>query len=275
MSQTSLPPLLTAQDPKPFTVTNVAATLPLLLVCDHASNYIPPHLRNLGAAPEAIEDHVAWDPGASEVTRRLADELSCTAVFCNYSRLLVDVNRDPAADRKGLIPPISDDYPIPGNQNLTPAQQQQRIDCIHEPYHQAIEQRLNALARLQPAPLLLAIHSFTPMLKGSQQMRPWHAGMLWNADPRMAMPLMEHFRQHDHLVIGDNEPYSARLLSYTIDRHGHYRGFPNCCIEIRQDLLETEENINWWVKHLVDGLHRLLATPGIHLQKYFDLPSTD
>lgn len=275
MSDSALPPLLRAEDPAPFRLINPAATTPLLLVCDHASNFIPPHLKQLGASDAAIQDHVAWDPGAREVTEQLAAELQCPAVLCNYSRLLVDVNRDPGSDDPSMIPAVSDEYPIPGNEDLNAALRQQRIDLIHEPYHQAIHERLQALCRLQPAPLLFAIHTFTPMMQGNQQMRPWHAGMLWNADPRMAMPLMEHLRQHDHLVIGDNEPYSARLISYTIDRHGHHRGFANCCIEIRQDLLQSREDCQWWVTHLAEGLRRILDTPGIHQQKFFDLPEAD
>lgn len=262
---------LTEQDPLPYEIVNPASTTPLLLVCDHASNHIPPQLNQLGVKDEVLQDHVAWDPGAAIVTKRIAETLSCTAVLGNYSRLLIDVNRDPETQLDSMIPEVSDHYHIPGNQHLSDQDKQTRIDEIHEPYHRAIAQRLDALNRLEPAPLLFSIHSFTQMMNGSQQLRPWHAGILWNADPRMAKPLMEHFRQHDHLVIGDNEPYSARAFAYTIDRHGHHRGIPNCAIELRQDLLQNEEDYDWWVTHLSKGLQRILNIPGIHQQKFYDL----
>ncbi len=271
MTDVNFPPLLQATDPSPFRILNPASATPVLLVCDHASNYIPDHLNQLGVNDDIINDHVAWDPGAAIITERLANLLDCPAVLCNYSRLLIDVNRDPKTQRNSLVPAVSDEYLIPGNQNLTDSLIQARVDTFHEPYHRAISERLDALNRLEAAPLVFSIHSFTQQMNGEQQMRPWHAGILWNADPRMAMPLMEHLRQHDHLVIGDNEPYSGKLFAYTMDRHGHHRGFPNCAIELRQDLLQTEEDFDWWVKHLFDGLNRVLAIKGIHQQKFYDL----
>jgi len=109
------------------------------------------------------------------------------------------------------------------------------------------------------------------MMKGSRKPRPWHAGMLWNADPRIARPLMAHLRQHDHLLIGDNEPYSARDIAYTIDRHGHEKGYPNCAIEIRQDLLKDHADCLWWGERLAEGLQNILDMEGIHRVEYFEV----
>lgn len=274
MNETKTSSFLNDQDPEPFRIINPASTTPILLVCDHASNFIPAHLNQLDASDEAIADHVAWDPGAAIITERLANALDCPAVLCNYSRLVIDVNRNPETQRDTMIPEVSDHYVITKNTNLSEAQIQTRIDEIHEPYHRAISARLDALNRLQVAPLVFSIHSFTQKMKGEQQLRPWHAGLLWNADPRLAMPLMTHLNQHDHLVIGNNEPYSGKVFAYTMDRHGHDRGFPNCAIELRQDLLQSEEDYDWWVQHLGEGLRRVLAIPGIHQQKIYDLPTS-
>lgn len=270
MNKTNSSSFLMESDPEAFRIINPTSTTPILLVCDHASNFIPAHLNQLGASDDAIEDHVAWDPGAAIITERLANSLKCPAVMCNYSRLIIDVNRDPETQRDSMIPEVSDNYVVAGNANLSEAQTQARIDQIHEPYHRAVAARLDALNRLNPAPLVFSIHSFTQQMKGKQQLRPWHAGLLWNADPRLAMPLMTHLSQHDHLAIGDNEPYSGKVFAYTMDRHGHDRGFPNCAIELRQDLLQSEEDYDWWVQHLSDGLKRVLAIPGIHQKKSYD-----
>ncbi|OMH30249.1 N-formylglutamate amidohydrolase [Motiliproteus sp. MSK22-1] len=263
--------LLTTNDPLPFRVLNETGTTPLLLVCDHASNHVPKHLSNLGLDDQTLQEHVAWDIGSADLAAIITQQLNCRAVLANYSRLLIDVNRNPADNDPSMIPEISDSYIIPANQDLNSLQKQQRISEIMEPYHRAIEQQMQALQNYSPAPMLFSIHTFTPAMKGCRKPRPWHAGILWNADPRIAKPLMKHLRQHDHLLIGDNEPYSAREVAYTIDRHGHAHGFPNCAIEIRQDLLKDHADCLWWGEKLAEGLKKALDSEDIHCVKYFDL----
>lgn len=260
--------LLQAGDP-PYTIYNPQGSTPLLLVCDHASNEIPAALAELGLDEHVRREHVAWDPGAAIVTEIIADRLNCPAVLANYSRLVIDLNRDPAKQDPSTIPAISDGHDIPGNQNLSSSERQMRIEQLHEPYHQAIDRQLNALTAYQPAPLLFSIHTFTPILRGYVKPRPWHAGMLWNTDPRLAIPLMTYLENHDHLCIGNNEPYSGREIAYTMMRHGDARGFPNCAIEIRQDLLKDRNDCLWWAEHLAEALGQVLATPGIHQVEFF------
>ncbi|MCW9052890.1 MAG: N-formylglutamate amidohydrolase [Motiliproteus sp.] len=262
---------LKADDPDAFQVINPNGRTPLLIVCDHASNFIPDHLNNLGMDAQLLEDHIAWDPGSADVANLISQRLDCRALLANYSRLLIDVNRDPLDNDPTMIPEVSDDYPIPGNQNLNDQQKQQRIDELLEPYHQGIEQQLQSLHEYSPAPLLFSIHTFTPAMQGCNKPRPWHAGMLWNADPRIAMPLMRHLQQHDHLIIGDNEPYSAREVAYTIDRHGHAHGYPNCAIEIRQDLLKDHADCLWWAERLAEGLQKVLDIEEVQQVQYFQL----
>lgn len=270
MSDGQLPCLIDSNDPPPVRVENGAGSTPLLLVCDHASNYIPAHLNNLGLNQQALHEHIAWDIGAADLTLQLAIRLNCPAVLANYSRLLIDVNRDPGTDDPSLIPEQSDGRLIPGNQRLSPAQRRQRIEQLHHPYHHEISGRLEELLHLVDAPALFSIHTFTPALKGVDTPRPWHAGMLWNRDPRIAQPLMRYLRQHDHLVIGDNEPYSGREIAHTIDRHGHERGFPNCAIEIRQDLLQSYDDTQRWADWLYQGLRWVLEQPDLHQVRMFD-----
>ena len=65
---------------------------------------------------------------------------------------------------------------------------------------------------------LLVMHSFTPEMNGFQ--RPWHVGVLWNDDPRLPEPLLAELRRDSSLVVGDNEPYSARAsYEYTLNAH--------------------------------------------------------
>lgn len=263
-------PLLTVNDPPPCTILNPASASPLLLICDHASNFIPPQLNGLGLSATQLNDHIAWDSGSADLVQLISDRLECRAVLANYSRLLIDVNRDPSLNESSLIPEHSDITTIPGNQNLSPAQRHERVVRISDRYHAEVERQLDALTAYTPAPALFSIHTFTPALQGSDQPRPWHAGMLWNADPRIAKPLMAYLKRHEHLLIGDNQPYSGRDFAYTIDRHGHDRGFPNCAIEIRQDLLQNHEACLWWADVLSLGLAEMLKQPQIHQVKMFE-----
>ncbi len=268
-SPAPITPLLTADDPPPCTILNPSSDVPLILICDHASNYIPPQLKGLGLSPSQRKDHIAWDMGSADLVQLMSDRLGCRAVLANYSRLLIDVNREPALNEADLIPEVSDSQAIPGNQGLTEAQRHERVLRISDRYHQEIERQLDALSAYTPAPMLFSVHTFTPSLQSRDTPRPWHAGMLWNCDPRIAKPLMAFLQRHEHLLIGDNEPYSGRDFAYTLNRHGHQHGYPNCAIEIRQDLLQNHEACLWWAEALSDGLTEILHQPSLHQVKVF------
>lgn len=241
-------PLLSAHDPEASHTLNLASVKPILLVADHASNYIPAVLDDLGLDAATLNRHVAFDKGTKALTERLSELLGYTAVLCNYSRLVVDCNRkvgDPT-----MMPEISDDVVVPGNQALTEEQRTARHREIYVPYHQAIDAQLRRLESQVEAPALVAIHSFTPRLRTGSS-RPWHVGVLWDQDYRISEPLLEYLRQFGHLCVGDNEPYSGKHpADYTIDYHGEGNRLPCVSIEIRQDLLGTPEAIETWAQRL-------------------------
>jgi hypothetical protein len=88
------------------------------------------------------------------------------------------------------------------------------------------------------------MHSL-PVFKGVA--RPWHAGVLYNRDPRFAHILMALLKGEQGLVIGDNEPYSVTDASdYTIPVHGERRGVYHVAIEIRQDLIAKDIGQRAW-----------------------------
>ena len=55
--------LLAPDEPAPFVILNADATVPILLVCDHASRRIPRSLGTLGLDPVARRCHLAIDIG--------------------------------------------------------------------------------------------------------------------------------------------------------------------------------------------------------------------
>ena len=247
-------------------IVNGASTTPLLIICDHASKAVPSELRDLGLGPDALARHIGWDIGAASVTCRLAQALGASAILARTSRLVIDTNRDP--DDPTSIPEISDGLRIPGNQNITREERQRRIASYFRPYHDAIEREIGRLQRNSAAPALFSVHSFTPNMAGEE--RPWHIGVLWNRDPRMAGPLIRLLRAHpDDLVVGDNKPYSGQSVAYTLNRHGGGGGLPHCAVEIRQDLVADDAAAERWAHILQPILREILAGPGLHRVIHF------
>jgi len=253
--------LLGPDDPGPFEVYNPNGQAPLVIVSDHASRRVPHVLNDLGLAAEHFDKHIAYDIGADTITRCLADRLDARAVMATYSRLVIDLNRQPGDPES--IPEISDTIAIPANQGLSEQQIACRIKTLHAPYHGAINREIAAVwHRDGKPPALFSIHSFTPTMNGKD--RIWDIGVLWNRDPRLPLPLIEHLRRWDGLHVGDNEPYSGRELAYTIDTHGAAGGIANCAVEIRQDHCATPEEASHWADILADALRHILTQEGVH-----------
>jgi len=253
------PQLLGPDDPPPFEVINREGGAHLLLVCDHASREVPKSLNHLGLGAEPFEQHIAYDIGAAAVTRGLAERLDAQAVLAGYSRLVIDVNRPPG--HPDSIVPENDSIPVPGNQNLSDEARRQRVRELFEPYHDSVNRALARLWNRGPAPAIFSIHSFSPNF--GDKPRPWDIGVLWNRDPRIAIPLMEHLERYD-LRVGDNEPYSGHDLAYTIDMHGSAGGISNCAIEINQAQLMDRGGVLRWVDILSECILPILDMPGMH-----------
>ncbi len=243
----------------PFSIVNEHGGAPVLILCDHASRHIPPVLDGLGLPPEQLTRHIAWDIGAAEVSRRLAGLLDAPAVLCGTSRLVIDCNRPFWADTS--IPPHSDGIVIPGNARLDQTESQRRIAHYFHPYHDAIARRIQAQLT-NGAPLaLVSIHSFTPVMDGFE--RPWHVGMLWDQDDRLAAPLVRKLRQDPDLCVGENKPYDgSNPPGYALHTHAADNDVPMAVFEIRQDLIDTEQGAGRWANILAAALIPVLAAYG-------------
>lgn len=226
-------------EPPAFFVINGQSLSPFLVVCDHASPLVPRFLGDLGLPPEERARHIAWDIGARDVASIVAEELDATCLLAGYSRLVIDLNRAP--DHPGSILEESDRTVIPGNKALSLEARQARVAALYDPYHAEIDAQMQRRQARRQAPVLVSIHSFTPRMDGKD--RPWHIGILWNDEGRLALPLMKALsRQDPSLVIGDNEPYSARQgpqYNNTVERHALRQGFASIMIEFRQDTVDT------------------------------------
>jgi len=248
-------PLLSAGEPSPYYVVNPLAEEPVLLVCDHASCRFPKALGDLGLDPFARRCHLALDIGAGALTERLAKSLGVTAVIAQYSRLVVDCNRqlmDP-----GAFLEYGDGILVPGNRNLPQQEKDRRANAIYWPYHKAIDEQVKRLQKVGPPPAFITIHSFTPVLDGV--FREIQAGVLWDRDSRLSSIFIEEFRAAG-FVTGDNEPYSGKApQDFTIDHHAEAIGLPHVGIELRQDLIDDSRGIDT----LAPVLHAIIESiPG-------------
>ena len=229
-----------------FELVAGAAGNPLLLLCDHASNDLPPGYGDLGLAPAQFARHIAYDIGAGQVTLGLAGRLQAAAVLSRFSRLLIDPNR--GMDDPTLIMRLSDGAMVPGNRTVDEAERALRIARFHRPYHQAIATEIARIEGQAITPLLVSVHSFTPSWKGNP--RPWHVGILWDRDQVMARAMIAGFAAQEGVVVGDNEPYHGALEGDTLHTHGTQTGLPHALIEIRQDLIAAKTGVDEWVERV-------------------------
>lgn len=224
-----------------------------VVTCDHASNRVPPEVAggDLGLPPEDMARHIAYDPGAAGVTRALAEALDSPAILSDFSRLVIDPNR--GEDDPTLLMKIYDGSIIPANRHADSVGVARRVALFHRPYHAA----LGALLEARENPALVAIHSFTPQLRGRAP-RPWHVGLLYAGDTRLALPLLARLNAEPDLCVGDNQPYSGHLPGDALDRHGVQPGRPHILIELRNDLIATEATQRAWALRLAPMLQAAL-----------------
>ena len=253
--------ILAEDEPAPVGIERAEGRSPLFLTCDHAGRRIPRALGDLGVAETDLRRHIGWDIGALETARILSDRTDATLVFQRYSRLVIDCNR--SQEVPSAFVEVSDGTLVPGNRDLSPGHRAARVTEIFEPYHAAIARLLDARKAAGQPTLLVAMHSFTPLLGANPMPRPWEIGILFNRDRRAADILIELLRSQRDCTVGENEPYSVSDTSdYGIPVHGERRGLPHVEIEIRQDLIAEPAGQRHWGELLADLLPRVAERLG-------------
>lgn len=243
---------------KPYRYIEGDTRTGLLILCDHAENAIPEEYGTLGLKAQDLHRHIAYDLGAAGVAERLAEALGAPALLSRFSRLLIDPNR--GLDDPTLIMQISDGLIVPGNVGLGREEIEARIARFYRPYHRAIERAIDAAIASGKPPVLVSVHSFTQAWKGVP--RPWSVGVLWDKDPRLALPLLAALRRIPGIVVGDNAPYSGQLKGDTLYRHGTARGLAHALIELRQDLILAPEGQAEWAARLAGALREAMQDRG-------------
>jgi predicted N-formylglutamate amidohydrolase len=238
----------------------------IVLIADHARRDLPEEYGSLGLPAAELERHIAYDIGVEMVTRELAAALDVPAVIANFSRLLIDPNR--GEDDPTLIRQLYDGTVVPGNYPMAAAERERRLDGFYRPYHDAVGAMIASVAQASgKAPFIFSVHSFTPVMQGIA--RPWHVGILWDLDDRVARPLIDTLAQDKSLVVGDNEPYDGALRGDTMFKHAIVNGFAHALIEIRQDLIADSKGALTWAERLAPIVDAIDRRPDIHDVKMF------
>lgn len=229
-----------------YNLSREHSTTPLILVCEHASRYIPQALNNLGLDDAAAAEHIAWDIGALKLAEQLSQQLNATLLSANYSRLLIDLNRPRHAPDS--IPTQSEIYQIPGNRELDEATREYRRQKLFKPFHARLQTLIDErIAQGQPV-RVVGIHSFTPVYYG--QPRPLEIGVLFGQAQAYAQRVLDGLDKHSLKVAG-NQPYRIDPLGdMTVPVHGDARGLDSVLIEVRNDLLRNREDVSRWADYL-------------------------
>lgn len=239
-------------------ITGESRPGPWLVTCDHATNRVPEWLGgDLGIGPEDMGRHIAFDVGARGLALALGEALESPVIASDFSRLVIDPNR--GEDDPTLVMKLYDGTIIPANRHVGPTEVEERLNRLHRPYHAAYK-------RMAEGRVIVAIHSFTPCLKGRSP-RPWHVGVLYShVDERLSRPLIAALAQQADICVGDNEPYSGHLPGDAIDRHALEHGRLNTLIELRNDLIATPHDQKAWAARLAPILTASLSkvqAPGL------------
>lgn len=222
-----------------------------LITCDHASNHVPAFVNGgtLGLPPEDMARHIAFDPGAAGLARGLGAALGAPVILSNFSRLVIDPNR--GEDDPTLLMKLYDGTIIPGNRHADAAERERRLNRLYRPYHTALAE----LAARRDDTIIVAVHSFTRQLNGHPP-RPWHLGVLYAADTRLARPLADLLHAEPDLCVGENEPYGGHLPGDAIARHAIAHQRPNVLIELRNDLISAPADQEAWANRLAPMLEK-------------------
>jgi predicted N-formylglutamate amidohydrolase len=225
-----------------------------VLLCDHASNHIPAEFQNLGISAADLASHIAWDIGAAAVTEIISNHLRTPAILCGVSRLIIDCNRQ--LNSPELIPASSGGIAIPGNVTIDKTSRELRIERWFHPYHDAVETLLRERIRQRSTPVVIAIHSMTPVLNGRS--RPWPIALASDTDRRLSGLILAALRKPGDVLVGDNEPYCVDpLVDYSIPFHALRRSLLNTQIEFRQNEIDTPAGQQYWALRIARILEAL------------------
>ncbi len=222
-------------------IENAEAQGRIILVCEHASNHIPPAWGDLGLSADQRGTHIAWDPGALAVSRGLSKRLDAVLIHAPVSRLVYDCNRAP--DMPGAMPARSEIHDIPGNATISASERLARTEAVYLPWANGLHGLIAKRIALGLRPVVVTIHSFTPIYHGKP--RRVEFGVIHDADPHLSVAILNAAHKLTGLQAELNAPYSAADdVTHTLRVQATPYGLPNAMLEIRNDLIATPEAVD-------------------------------
>ncbi len=180
----------------------------ILVSCEHASNRLPGG-PDFELDPRLLDLHIAYDPGAETISRRIAAHFDAPLHLGKHTRLLVDLNR--SVDNRQLIRRVSDGHRVPFNYGLSAAARAARVERYWRPYRDAVSAGVDAIVAREGRCVHLCVHTYTPALAG--RVRGNDIGLLFDPrygiERRVASELREELTSHTDLVVWFNRPYSG------------------------------------------------------------------
>jgi len=201
----------------------------LLLTCEHGGHRVPAAYRSLfeGKA-RLLRSHRGWDPGALLVARRLARALDAPLVAATTTRLLVDLNRSPHNPRVFS--------------ERTRALPRAARAALLERHHAPHWQRVRAAIAREDRVIHVAVHSFTPVLRGRR--REFEVGLLYDPRREAERRLAKRWQRRLTAELGAgavrlNAPYrgDADGLTTAMRREHAQRRYLGLELELSQALL--------------------------------------
>ena len=264
--------ILSDEDGAPVETVNPDGRADVVLICEHAANRIPGALDALGLDRETRISHVAWDPGAAQVARAMADRLDAPLFLQRFSRLVYDCNRPVFAD--SAVPAVSERYAIPGNDGLDAGARAARQAAIYLPFRDTIAAFVRGRIDAGRPPMIVTVHTFTPVFQGSR--RTTELGVLHDADARLADAVLALLAADGGLKVRRNDPYGPEDgVTHTLKVQALGHGLPNVMFEIRNDLVADAAQ----QRAFAERLSRAVTAAQTLLQRWFgpgaDIASQD
>lgn len=224
----------------PVAIRNINGLSPIVLICEHASHFIPEVLNDLGLARSDRNSHAVWDIGAQKLSHNLSKKLDAVLIEGCISRLVYDCNRPPNVP--SAFPVQSERIVVPGNKELSQAERHERAEAVYVPFRTAVQEVLEDRQANLSQPIVVTIHSFTPIYHGVP--RDVEIGLLHDDDPTLAQAMMRNAHVLPNRNVALNAPYAmADGVTHSLAIYGVANGLPNVMLEVRNDLLSGETAI--------------------------------
>lgn len=239
---------MSLQEWSPVRYFGTKGTAPVILVCEHASFDFPDDFGSLGIGDDTRQSHAAGDIGAASVAKALSGLMAAPLVFGGVSRLIYDCNRPLSAD--DAIPAQSEVHIIPGNYDITDAERSARHSLIHDPFHIAVDRMVSVqTARCALPVTIVTIHSFTPVYNGQE--RDLDIGFLCDRNTTFSQLALDVETRRNRYRAALNKPYDVMDgVTYSLAKHADERGLHSTMIEIRNDLIDSDDKAADMSAHL-------------------------